>query len=508
MWCHMIFDVKFGENFRRKARLVAGGHMTNTPSTLTYSSVVSRDSIRIALTIVALNELSVMACDIQNAYLTAECRERIWTRAGPEFGSESGSIMVVKKALYGLKGSGAAFRAHLAEKLHDIGFIPTHAYPDVWRRPAVKPDGFEYYEYILCCVDDLLAISHDAQKVLKSVQDTFKFKDDKIDKPDVYLGAQLDKLSVDGFEGWIMSSEKYVKSAIENIEQMLAESNQHLPTKCPTPLSSGYRPELDTSPELTAEGLQRYQELIGILHWAVELGRVDIFLETALMSTHLALQRRGHLEQLHHIFGYLKVNPKRKLFFDPQHPNIDERAFKEHDWYEFYHDTMERLPNDSPKPHGNMVSTHCFVDSDHAGDKVTRRSQTGILIFVNRAPIVWYSKRQNTVETSTFGSKFIAMKTAVEQVESLRYKLRMFGVPLEGPTNMFCENEAVFTNASIPDSTLKKKHTSICYHHCREAVTSCTVRVAKEGTLRNLSDLFTKPLPQANREEILDWFTY
>ena len=198
------------------------------------------------------------------------------------------------------------------------------------------------------------------------------------------------------------------------------------------------------------------------------------------------------------------MNPKCELYFDPQHPNIDERAFKEHDWLEFYRDAEERLPNDSPKPCGNMVSTHCFVDSDHAGDKVTRRSQTGILIFVNRAPILLL----NTVETSTFGSKFIAMKTAGEQVKSLWYKLRMFGVPLEGPTDMFCDNEAVFKNASIPDSTLKKKHTLICYHRCREAVASRTVRVAKEGTLTNLSDLFTKPMPQAKRQAILDRFTY
>ena len=90
--------------------------------------------------------------------------------------------------------------------------------------------------------------------------------------------------------------------------------------KCGTPLKSGYRPELDASPELKQDGLQRYQELIGRLCWAVELGRVDILLETALMSTHLALPRRGHLEQLYHIFGYLKAHPKRNLFFDPQHP--------------------------------------------------------------------------------------------------------------------------------------------------------------------------------------------
>ena len=117
---------------------------------------------------------------------------------------------------------------------------------------------------------------------------------------------------------------------------------------------------------------------------------------------------------------------------------------------------MEAVPGDMPQPRGESVLTHCFVDSDHVGNTVIRRSQTSLLLFVNRAPIVWYSKRQNTVETSTFGSEFIAMKTAVEQIEALRYKLRMFGVPLEGPTNIFCDNKSVFKNASIPDSTLKK----------------------------------------------------
>jgi hypothetical protein len=107
--CHLIFDIKMGENFRRKARMVAGGHTTETPAVLTYSSVVSRDSVRIALTIAALNDLSVLSCDIQNAYLTAKCREKIWTRAGPEFGSDQGKVMIIVRALYGLNSSGAAF---------------------------------------------------------------------------------------------------------------------------------------------------------------------------------------------------------------------------------------------------------------------------------------------------------------------------------------------------------------------------------------------------------------
>ena len=115
--CHVIFDVKLGENFRRKARLVAGGHTTETPSSITYSSVVSRDSVRIALTIAALNDLNILGCDIQNAYISAPCREKIFCVAGREFGSDAGKVMIIKRALYGLKSSGAAFRAMLAETI-------------------------------------------------------------------------------------------------------------------------------------------------------------------------------------------------------------------------------------------------------------------------------------------------------------------------------------------------------------------------------------------------------
>ena len=159
-------------------------------------------------------------------------------------------------------------------------------------------------------------------------------------------------------------------------------------------------------------------------------------------------------------------------------------------------------------PRGQMVSTHYFVDSDHAANTVPRCSQTGLLLFVNRAPVTWFSKRQNTVKTSTFGSEFIAMKTAVEHIEALRNMLWMFGIPIEGPTNVFCDNEAVFKNTSIPDSTLKKKHTSICYHWAREVVAAHTMQVAKEGTTANLADLFTKPLMDSRRAFLLDRFTY
>ena len=506
--CHLIFDVKMGENFRRKARFVAGGHTTDVPSTLTYASVVSRDSVRIALTIAALNDLKVLACDIQNAYLTADCREKIWTRAGPEFGSEADTIFIVKKALYGLKSAGAAFRALLAESLYDMGYVPTKADPDVWIRPAIKADGFKYYEMVLCYVDDVLAISGNPSETLEGLKTTFTLKDNKIEVPDMYLGAQLGQMEVDGVQCWTMSAEKYVAESVKTVEESLSKKGLRLPSKCYTPLSTDYRPELETTPELKADGVQHYQELVGILRWAVEIGRVDILLETALLSTYLAMPRSGHLDQVYRMFGYLKLYPKRKIAFDPQHPKINERIFKRYDWQDFYRDVHEAIPDNMPEARGNTMSTHCFVDASHGSDRMTRRSQTGILIFCNKAPIIWFSKRQNTVETSTFGSEFQAMKNAVELVEALRYKLRMFGVPIEEATNVFCDNEAVYKNTSLPESTLKKKHHSIAYHRCREAVAAGTVRVAKEGTKTNLSDLFTKLLPQVRRNELLDKFTY
>jgi hypothetical protein len=85
----------------------------------------------------------------------------------------------------------------------------------------------------------------------------------------------------------------------------------------------------------------------------------------------------------------------------------------------------------------------------------------------------------------------------------------MFGVPIEGPTNIFCDNDAVCNkNTTLPESTLKKKHHSIAYHRCREAVAAGTVRIAKEDTKTNLADLFTKLLPQIRRDGLLDKFTY
>ncbi len=191
---HIIFDIKFGEGFRCKARYVGDGHKTETPNSVTYSSVVSRDSVCIILMITALNDLDIEGAGIENTYLTAPCQEKVWIRGGLEFGDMAGKALIVEKALYGLKSSGAAFRAFLAEAIDQMGFQSSMADPDVWMRPAVKPDGEQYYEYIICYVDDVLAVSAQAKDLLRELQMEFKFKKDKIEPPDIYLVARLARI--------------------------------------------------------------------------------------------------------------------------------------------------------------------------------------------------------------------------------------------------------------------------------------------------------------------------
>ena len=130
------------------------------------------------------------------------------------------------------------------------------------------------------------------------------------------------------------------------------------------------------------------------------------------------------------------------------------------DWSEAYPDVKETIPLDQPQPRGKPVVMSCFEDADHAGDVVNRRSHTGLIVFVNRAPIYWYSKKQNTVESLMFSSVMVAMKQSVEIIEGLRYKIRMMGFPLEGPCNVFCDNNAVVQNTLKLESMLKKKHLS------------------------------------------------
>ena len=187
-----------------------------------------------------------------------------------------------------------------------------------------------------------------------------------------------------------------------------------------------YQSELDVSLELSTEESSYYQSLIGVLRLIVELGRIDICLEVSMMSSHLALPREGHWDQVFQIFAYLKKYHNAELIYNLSDPVVNEHEFKQRDWTasEFGHlQGVEVVPLNLPEPQGMGFVMRAKVDVDHAADTVTRRSMTGFLVYLNSGLVYWWSKKQTSMESSSFGSEFIAMKQCCKYIRGLRYKL-------------------------------------------------------------------------------------
>jgi hypothetical protein len=132
-----------------------------------------------------------------------------------------------------------------------------------------------------------------------------------------------------------------------------------------------------------------------------------------------------------------------------------------------YGDIKEATPPNAPVTRGKEIDLHLFVDYDHAGEQFTRRSRTGFVIYLNMAPIVWFSKRHPPVESSLFGAEFVAMKNGKETTRRLCYKLRIMGATIDGPTYVYGDNMSVVHNTHRPESVLQKKSNVICYHAVR-----------------------------------------
>ena len=158
-------------------------------------------------------------------------------------------------------------------------------------------------------------------------------------------------------------------------------------TKINAPLSNDYKPEQDSSPEFYGSDGSYYQSLIDIFRWIVELSRTDICCEVSMISSHMALPREGHLAQVFHIFAYLKKHHNSALLFDPSYPDVNIYTSPKHDWKKLYGDSKEAMPPDTSEPFWKEVIMCCFVDADHAGEKLTRSSRYSFIIFVHMEPI-------------------------------------------------------------------------------------------------------------------------
>ena len=331
--CHVIFDVKM--DFMRKARFVANGSKTQTPLSVCYPSVASRESVRLAFLVTAFDDLDIFACDIGNAYLNAPCKEQIWFKAGEECGSHlKGKVMKLVRGLYGLKSSGASWRQMFKEYIVTrMGFTPSSLDGDRYDRRCQCEHSKIYYELLLVYVNDVLAIStisHDPSAIMEVIGKGFEIKNNKWGRPTRYLGADMELFTKpDGMKAWSLHCKSYVLSAVEDL---LAEDGRKLkgPKNRGTSadvLPANYKPDLNVTEECDANYVSRYQQLIGILRWAVELGHIGIQLEVASMPQYQTNPRNGHLESVYHIFHYLMRFPMKRLVMDTNRVPYDERDF-------------------------------------------------------------------------------------------------------------------------------------------------------------------------------------
>jgi hypothetical protein len=483
---HIVFDVK--QDLRRKARLVAGGHLIETLGHQVYSSTVKGISVRLLHVIAHKAGLKQLVGDVGNAYVNADTNEKVWARAGKEFGELEGSVIIIKKALYGLATSGERWHKHFADSLLGLGFTPTRYDRDVWLRKY--KDG-KSYEYICIHVDDFCITSKDPEKVMASIKEIYNIKSSG--DLEYFLGNDY---KIDKKGRLNIGCRTFINEAINRVEKMC----DILP-KFKTPMAAGDHPEEDSSDLLHDDDHKKYHSLIGLLTWSVVIGRFDVAFATASLSRFSSCPRKGHLNRVLRVFGYLKGRPNLRLICDSRDPIFqDEGGALEFDYTELLKDqypwAKEEVDENVPEALIDEISLTCFVDSDHFHDTVTRRSITGLVLFLGRTPVLFQSKRQGAIETSTYSSEFCAMKTAVEEVHALRYMMRCLGVKVEHATPILGDNKAVIQNATLPESLLKKKHVAIAYHKTRESAASGATHPLKTKGDWNFADIFTKATTQ------------
>ena len=450
---HFVYAVKHDGRF--KARLVADGHLTKEPVESIYSGVVSLRSLRMVVFLSQLNNLEIWGADVVNAYLEAYTDEKLCIMAEPELKELQGHLLIMVKALYGTRSGGARWHDRLFDILQEMKFKPSKADPDVWMRP--EPGG-TCYEYIAVYVDDLAIAAKDSQAFCNELKKKYNLKLKGVGPLEYHLGCTYKK-DPDGTLA--ADPRRYVNKILESFERMFKEK----PRKYRPPLEGGDHPELDTSELCDEHQTKQFQTLIGQLQWLISLGRFDIAVHVMSLSRFRAQPRKGHLDRAKRIVGYLLFLPDGAIRFRTGEPDFSSLKDQEYDWTRtVYSGAYEQIPHDIPKPLGKHVQTTHYVDANLHHDLATGKAVTAALHFLNQTPIDAYTKGQSTVETATYGSEFVAARTAVDQIIDIRTTLRYLGVPIRDKSYMFGDNRSVVISSTIPNSTISKRHHMASYH--------------------------------------------
>lgn len=204
------------------------------------------------------------------------------------------------------------------------------------------------------------------------------------------------------------------------------------------------------------------------------------------------MPRRGHLERVKRIYGYLFGMSQAAIRFRVDEPDYSALPDQHFDWTSVYGDVSELLPKDAPAPLGKNVTLTHYYDANLFHCMLTGRSLTAVLHFYNKTPVDWYSKKQATVETATYGSEYTAARTCIDQAVDHRLYLRYLGIPIREKSYVFGDNKSVVDSSTVPHAKLHKRHNALSFHRVREAVASKFVGLYFLPGQYNPADILSK----------------
>jgi hypothetical protein len=456
-WILKVKRDALGRIVKYKARLVAQGfsQVPGVDFEETYAPVGRTASLRIMLAIAAYMDLEIQQADVEGAYLNGTLDVDIYMRYPEGLARKSGcDALKLNKGLYGLKQAGRLWWQELGGKLEGLGFSKLQS---DWGLYVRAKEAGSSFMMLLVYVDDFVIAAengNDIEKFLADVQSHWKLSG--MGEIDNILGMKVVR---DRAQKKIyLSQPAYVEKIIKKFP---IPSNPHL--KYATPLPDGYADVREGAPIDPTQ----YQGLVGCFQWLATCTRPDISYAASFLARYLTNPTDQHMQLALRTVGYLKYTFTLGLTIGG----------------------------------GVDLNLSGFVDADWAGCLETRRSTTGYVYRINGTSVVWSSKRQPTVATSTVEAEYVAVSEAAREALWLRCLLGEMGIKQSGPTLSNCDNKGAIRLALSPGTHQRTKHIDIRHHFIRELIDDNVISLDYIQSKHQLADVLTKGLPKPRHVE-------
>lgn len=427
-----------------KARLVAQGFTQQFGIDFdeVFAPVANSTTLKILLTVAGMKSFHVRHYDVKSAFLNGELKEEIYMRPPPGV-NENGKVYRLQKSLYGLKQAANVWNQKLHDTLTKTGSVRSKEDDCLY---SYASGGVVIY--LLVHVDDILAVSNSVPSLknyMNIVGRAFEIKD--LGEVKSYLGISLQRNEEGFFE---MSQSEYIQKILEVTEMNDAKVSR-------IPMDTGYH-KVEGEP---LDSNDDYRKLIGMLLYLSVNSRPDIAAAVAILCQKVSAPTSNDLNEAKRVLRYLKGTKDLRL-------KMGSSNGKDELW--------------------------AFTDSDWAEDKVNRKSNSGFVCFLSNSPVMWKSKKQTIVATSSAEAEYIALSSGAKEVIWIKRMIESFGLKQEKPTKMYSDSMSAIAMVTKPKSGSKSKHIDTKFHHVKDLVSNKVIELQYVPTERNVADVLTKPL--------------